>query len=236
MNSAASSPAPAPRVPTGRGWNSKHPHDIKFRFGPSAENIGDEVGRGDDQQRPADPTGREAPDKQRKRKVIRVTVGEMSEDIDAEIAPLIRATWEVGIETVLAYPCDCCGRVCMVFPTHADAAAFLNTVGRFEPGKNALYNRMNQEWASDDPDRDWVYNLHLCDRAYDADAAEDADGAAHDGDPDFDFWFSVQFPQEDLQTVSKRMRAFARRKLKGGLNQTMEALLEQTRRKARRGE
>ena len=227
---------PAPRVPARNGWNSKHPHDIKFRFGPPVEGFGNEAERDESQQRPTDSKTRETTDKQRQRKVVRVTVGHLSEDIDAEIAPLIRATWEADIETVLAYPCDCCGRVCMVFPTHADAAAFLNTVGRFEPGKNALYNRMNQEWASDDPDRDWVCDLHLWDRAYNTDAAENADSMAHDGEPDFDFWFRVQLPQCDLQTVSKRMQAFARRKLKGGMNQTIEDLLEQTRRKARRGE
>src|SRR5438309_1759731 len=94
---------PVTRAPA--GWNSKHPHDIKVPFGPSADDTRDEVERDEDQQRAADSKTRETADEQRKRKVVRVTVGGVSEDIDAEIAPMIQAMWEADIETAATDLC-----------------------------------------------------------------------------------------------------------------------------------
>lgn len=160
-----------------------------------------------------------ATEPKRKHKATRVTVGDTSEDIDAAIAPLVRALWKSGVETTMSCQCDGWGYVWIEFPTQGDVVSFLNAVGRFEPGRNSMYARMGQWWRSDDPDRDWVYEVHPSDWAYDICAAEDPNSEAHAGEPDFDFTFSVRLPQCDLGTVTKRMKAHARRLGVAGVKQ-----------------
>lgn len=157
----------------------------------------------------------------RRHKAVRVRVGKMSANIDVAIAPLIRALWQSEIETNMSCQCDGWGRVWIQFPTQADTVAFLDAVGHFEPGRNSLYTRMGQEWRADDPDSEWVYDLHPLDWAYRSDLAKTPDSMAHEGEPNFDFTYSVRFPPTDLQTVTARMLAYAQRYRSGGVREAL---------------
>jgi len=93
------------------------------------------------------------------------------------------------------------GLVWIEFPGERELVQFINTVARYESGKQSLYARMYPRFTA--TENAWSYEIFEDDFALD-DAAEE--GEAHDGEPDFYFNFSVRFPQADLPEVVRRLR------------------------------
>lgn len=138
-----------------------------------------------------------------------VTVGERSADIDIKIVPLIRLLWQLDIDTILSCQSNC-GMVWVMFPTPIEATRFFNIVAVYEPGRDALYNRIVNEYTTSRKFRNkvWSVNAHVEDFAlnYDTDCADDE--YRHDGLADIYFGISVRFPPSDLPAVLKRLRDY----------------------------
>jgi hypothetical protein len=146
----------------------------------------------------------------RKHPAVNLEVGSWSAEIDLEIAPLIEQIWIAGIETYMSCQEDGWGKVWIAFHELEDLVRFLNAVAEYQSGPDTLYNRMNPNLRCEDPDLEWIYDMHPDDLAFlEGDpCGEESTEPRYEGSPDFFFTFSVRFPPSDLPTVLERMQRF----------------------------
>lgn len=138
---------------------------------------------------------------------VEVSVGEWSEQIDVEIAPLIEQIWRSGIETTNSCQENPTGRVWIEFLTAFDAADFLDAVvGGFSQNPNSMYARIRQD--SEEKER-WEYSVHPRDASLEQVwLSDDEMQEVPTGPPEFVFSHSIRFPKSDLPLVIERMRGF----------------------------
>lgn len=135
--------------------------------------------------------------------------------IDREIAPLIRALWELEIATLNSCQ-DNHGRVWIEFASAADAEDFLDRVAVYEGELDTLYNRIRGEWEPLDyenwRERDaWWYSALPHDLSVDQELTEDDEiEETCTGPPQFIFSVSVRFPRRDLPSVVERIGSASR--------------------------
>ncbi len=139
----------------------------------------------------------------------KVRVGASEANIDVKIVPLIRLLWQSGIETSMS----CQGYedeyIWIEFPSENDLVLFLDAVGKYERGQDCLYNRMSHWLRTSVDAQDWMYSIDVLDTALDLDADNET-SAPHAGFCSFMVFFSVRFPQKDLDVVVRRMRTHVR--------------------------
>ncbi len=126
--------------------------------------------------------------------------------IDVEIAPLIRALWDSGIETLNS--CQDNGDnhcVWIEFATPADASTFLNAVMGRLGDYRTLYGRAMGS-AMDTPDV-WTYQVFPMNYGIQESIVDDEIQERRVGPNDVDFSISIRFPRRDLPAVLRRLEA-----------------------------
>ena len=126
--------------------------------------------------------------------------------IDEDIAPLIEALWQRGIETLNS--CQDNGDnhwVWIEFATPLDASKFLNAaIGRFGDHRT-LYGRA-MGTSMDTPDA-WTYQVFPMNYGIEESIVDDEVQERRIGPNDVDFSISIRFPRRDLSTVLRRLMA-----------------------------
>jgi len=75
----------------------------------------------------------------RKHRAVVVCVGNMKEEIDEQLAPLIRESWKAGIQTIMSCQETDPGLAWIDFESVNDLVKFLNIVALYEAGVDTLY-------------------------------------------------------------------------------------------------
>lgn len=133
----------------------------------------------------------------------RVTVGDWDEQIDVEIAPLVRSIWEAGIETVMSCQDTFDGLTWIEFATLEGFERFLNAIHQTASKDSPLLERIT--WDSDDCDSWWTYELVPC--LYCPGEQEGAQSTPRQpGGMSLDL--SLRFPRTDLPEVTRLMALF----------------------------
>ncbi len=126
--------------------------------------------------------------------------------IDVEIAPLIEALWERGIDTLNS--CQDNGEnhsVWIEFASPPDASNFLNIViGRLGDYRT-LYGRALGT-TMDTPDA-WTYAVLPMNYGIEESIVDDEVRERRIGQNDVDFFISIRFPRRDLAVVLRRLQA-----------------------------
>ncbi len=126
--------------------------------------------------------------------------------IDVEIAPLIKALWDSGIETFNS--CQDNGDehcIWIEFATPADASKFLNAVIGRLGNDRTLYGRA-MGTAMDTPDA-WTYQVFPMNYGIEESILDDEVEERRIGPNDVDFAISIRFPRRDLPVVLRRLTA-----------------------------
>jgi hypothetical protein len=135
-------------------------------------------------------------------KQVKVKVGDMEDDVDEELAPLIEELWKAKIATHMSCQENPVGFAWIVFNSANDLCMFLNIVGDYEPTfEDNLYSRLNM--VSENHDSWWEYDMLLYEYGF-----QEAEGGAeesHDGVPAYDILPSIRFPRSELPILLKRM-------------------------------
>lgn len=127
-------------------------------------------------------------------------------DIDAKIAPLIKNLSELGFRTLNSCEDNVPeGWVWIEFVNSYHAEKFLDIVAEYSEDRNSLYNRIRQEWDSDDDSLFWKYSVLPMDHGVDVVLENDEITETFTGKSDFVFKFSIRFPQSDLEQVMNRL-------------------------------
>jgi hypothetical protein len=127
--------------------------------------------------------------------------------IDVEIAPLIRALWDRGIETSNSCQDNTDDHFVWVeFASAADASAFLDiVVGSRIGGWRSLYRRAMADVH--DVNGTWRYAVNPVNFGVDEDIIDDEVHERRIGPNDIDFFVSIRFPKRDLAAILRRLRA-----------------------------
>jgi hypothetical protein len=144
---------------------------------------------------------------------VTVTVGDMSAEVDVELAPLITEIWRAGWSTWLScQEHSMTGKAWIAFDFVDEAEAFLNAVAQHNRRAGALWCRAN-DWyfgqfgstsghiARHGPRHghgDWEYHVAITDDAFN----EATKRWRQRGQPDFRFSVSVLFPRSDIPEVT----------------------------------
>jgi hypothetical protein len=124
--------------------------------------------------------------------------------IDVEIAPLIEALWERGIETLNS--CQDNGdnhQVWIEFATPDDASRFLNAViGRL--GDYRTLNGRAMGTTMDTPDA-WTYAVFQWNYGIEESIIDDEVHERRNGPNDAAFSMSIRFPRRDLTPIMRRL-------------------------------
>jgi hypothetical protein len=133
----------------------------------------------------------------------------MRRQIDEELAPLILALWQAGIDTV-----NCCqenfpGIAWIEFLSTHDAKEFLDRVAvypdeedyRRANGPETLYDRVIGRGS----EGDWRYDLHPFDFGVDEEIVNDEVVETCIGPADFEFSVSIRFPRTDIPLILERL-------------------------------
>jgi len=134
----------------------------------------------------------------RRHKAITVHVGDMKEQIDVLLAPLIRAIWKAGIRTIMSCQETEPGISWIEFESADDLGRFLNIVAEYEEGADTLYNRISNWFAGPMSAPSWEYQLNLFDYRFGVDD--------YKGPTDFLVCVSVYFPHGDLPILLERLQ------------------------------
>jgi hypothetical protein len=125
--------------------------------------------------------------------------------VDEELAPLILALWQAGIDTHMSCQENFPGITWIHFPTSEDAEGFLDLVAVYPEGRRirrTLYDRI----AGCGSDKDWQYDLHPHDWGVKEDVVGDEVVETCIGPTDFGFSVCIRFPKTDLPLITKRVR------------------------------
>lgn len=122
--------------------------------------------------------------------------------VDEELAPLILALWQAGIDTMMSCQENRPGIAWLCFPTPLDAKMFLDLVAAYPdeddvPFSETLYGRI----AGCGSDGDWEYAVNVCDLGVEEDIVHGEVIQTCIGPSDFMFDVSVRFPRTDLPLV-----------------------------------
>ncbi|MBI3410992.1 MAG: hypothetical protein HY040_21880 [Planctomycetes bacterium] len=140
---------------------------------------------------------------QNRHATVSVRVGARRANIDRKLAPLIRELWKAGIETTMSCEETEPGIAWIEFADVDNLATFLDTVTKYEPGNDTLYNRITHMFTGPLSAPVWQYTVFPCDMAL------SVNEKSHRGVPSFFFSASVYFPQSDLAILVQRMREAA---------------------------
>ncbi len=136
----------------------------------------------------------------RRHPAVTVTVGEWSEEIDIQIAPLIREMWIAGIDTLMSCQEVSPGIAWIDFPDVQELLRFLDLVTWYEDGIDTFYNRVTGQRVGFMSTPPWEYQFHLLDIFEDREAPMDGMGR-------FDASVSVYFPIPDIAELTARLQA-----------------------------
>lgn len=137
-----------------------------------------------------------------KHPTVKVTVGEWSDEIDVEIAPLIHEIWMAEIETMMSCQEVSPGIAWIAFAGVSETLRFLNIVARFEPGIDTLYNRINCNLAGTKSAPDWEYQFNL----FDTNSGQEEQ--ISQGRAFFGAFVSIYFPTTDIPVLIDRLQEF----------------------------
>ncbi|MDQ3920279.1 MAG: hypothetical protein M3348_17590 [Acidobacteriota bacterium] len=129
--------------------------------------------------------------------------GDLEEEIDVLIAPLILEMWKAGIETLMSCQ-SAFKKVWIQFPDVSEVEKFLNIAGGdFDHHRRgSLYDRLSDQWFVKNQRfynaRCWEYEVGIID--FGKDQQEDC--------PFFSLYINVRFPKRDLPAVLERMQRY----------------------------
>lgn len=141
-----------------------------------------------------------------KHKTVTLDLDGCEEEIDEKIAPLIKKLWELEIRT--SNSCEDNvpeGWVWIEFWDTTNAEKFLNIVAEYSEDRNSLYNRIRQEWDSENDELFWKYSVLPMDCGVSQTIIDDTVEEKFTGECDFTFSFSIRFPQSDLKEIINRL-------------------------------
>ena len=134
---------------------------------------------------------------------IVVEVGDFREDIDIDLAPIIKLLWEAGIETMM-----CCqetdpGIAWIEFGHSEDVARFLNRILNHDESEDSLYARSNWQRFVSPIEGSWEYQFNLFD------GLEDHPDQTECGTVDLLASVGVYFPRSDIESIRDRLQSSA---------------------------
>jgi hypothetical protein len=137
---------------------------------------------------------------------VRISCEGREEDVDAEIAPLVLALWQAGVDVL----CSCQelepGLACLQFADVADATKFLDLVGEFpgldEEFLDTLYARVSGRSA----EGNWLFNAFPKDRSVAEGPVEGDHIVIQNGPPNFHLRVAVRFPTDDIAGALERIK------------------------------
>jgi hypothetical protein len=133
---------------------------------------------------------------------IAVNVGNRCEEIDIEIAPLIREIWMASIDTLMSCQEVSPGIAWIEFPEVEELLRFLNIVTRYEPGADTIYNRICHQIVGPTSTPHWEYQVNLWDMFQSQEEQLD-EGAVR-----FFATVGVYFPTAEIALLMERLRVF----------------------------
>ena len=136
----------------------------------------------------------------RRHPAVTVTVGEWSEEIDLQIAPLIREMWIAGIDTLMSCQEVSPGIAWIDFPDVQELLRFLDLVTWYEDGIDTFYNRVTGQRVGFMSIPPWEYQFHLLDIFEDREVLMDGMGR-------FEASVGVYFPIPDIAELIARLQA-----------------------------
>jgi hypothetical protein len=132
---------------------------------------------------------------------VRVEAGPWSEEIDAAIAPLIEALWQVGVPTMMSCQETDPGLAWIEFEELGHLQQFLNIVAEYEEGADTMYNRIANDLVTPPgATSTWEYQLNPLD------CGGGGEDRHHGESCDFIFSVGVYFPHADMPIVLDRLR------------------------------
>ncbi len=146
---------------------------------------------------------------QRFHKAVTVVVGPWQAEIDEMIAPLIRETWNAGIETIMSCQSVPEGQVWIQFASLGDLERFLGIVAEFSHDPNSIYNRIMLNQRPDDFDRCWSIDVNPFDVAF-PDPGDELLVGDCSRRTSIRIEFYVRFPQDDLPGVIAKLQQYNR--------------------------
>lgn len=133
---------------------------------------------------------------------VLVEVGDKSERIDVELAPLIREMWRAGINTVMS--CQNCFEGCawIEFDSAEELTRFFGMIVYYEPHENSLYRRITRTQRDLDAELSWEFELHV------HDMFEDQPEQIEYGIACYFASVGAYFPRSDIQELHRRLSVF----------------------------
>ena len=139
-----------------------------------------------------------------KHKTVLVEHGRWRENIDKNIAPLVRETWKAGVKTDYSCedqrePGDTDAWIVIGFPSVASARKWMRLVAKWKKDLRWLHNQEMRVTCREMRRRGgacWRWETYAYDSVY---------GAT--GPTRLDFGVLVRFPRSDLVTIVRRLRA-----------------------------
>jgi len=132
---------------------------------------------------------------------IVVAHGELREEIDVKIAPLILEIWKAEIGTMMSCQETEQGIAWIEFDSPEDLQKFLNIVIEHEPGADVLYNRVNRQLAGNQSLPSWEFLVNFLD------LCEDTEEQCDFGIVDFELTIGVYFPHADIPVLLERLKS-----------------------------
>jgi hypothetical protein len=143
----------------------------------------------------------------RRHAAVVVEVGDLKEEIDEMIAPLIRELWIAGINTVLSCQEEYRETAWIEFGFVSDLEEFLNIVATYEVGGHTLYSRIAGCSCSHAAVKAWAYSLTPIDFG---------DDANENRPVEFGCTAHVYIPHQDIPILVERLAAHNRRQAAKG--------------------
>lgn len=137
----------------------------------------------------------------RRHETVTVSVGNRCEEIDIQIAPLIREIWLADIETMMSCEEVSPGIAWIEFPEVEELVQFLNIVTRYEPGADTLYNRICSQVVGPMSTAPWEYAFNL------SDIFDGQEEQLNDGAVSFFASVGVYFPTSEIALLIERLRS-----------------------------
>ena len=133
-----------------------------------------------------------------------VEFGELREEIDVKIAPLILEIWKAGIQTMMSCQETDPETAWIEFDSPEDLLRFLNLVTEHEVGVDVLYNRVNPQLRGDQSLPSWEFLVNFLDLCEDTEDQKDL------GMVDFEMTIGAYFPHADIPVLLARLQTFNR--------------------------
>ena len=138
----------------------------------------------------------------RSHSAVIVAVGPWREEIDEDLAPLIREIWKAGIETLMSCQETEPGIAWIEFDSIPELLRFLDLITTYEPGVDTLYNRIHHQLTGPMSAPTWEYQLNLMDMF------EGQEEQLIDQRACFDATVGVYFPQTDIPRLVDCLESF----------------------------